>query len=160
MSILRSRDAGEHWNIESSGSDLRFNSVFFLDPGHGILVGDGGTVLSTSPPVTWVDQLRGEEPTTLREFSLLQNYPNPFNPRTAISYQLLANSFVDLRVYDVLGREVARLVDGPQAAGTHTVHWNAGSIPSGTYICRLSMIEGGGGVGKRFEQSRRMLLVK
>jgi hypothetical protein len=67
---------------------------------------------------------------------------------------------VDLRVYDVLGREVARLVDGERTAGPHTVQWNAGSLPSGVYICRLGASDGATGIGKRFEQSRRMLLLK
>jgi flagellar hook assembly protein FlgD len=68
---------------------------------------------------------------------LLQNYPNPFNPTTAISYQLSAVSSVKLNVYDALGREVARLVDGQKPAGVHTVVWNAQNCPSGVYVCRM-----------------------
>ena len=63
-------------------------------------------------------------------------------------------------MYDVLGREVARLVDGERTAGIHTVQWKAGSLPSGVYICRLSVSDGVTGVGQRIEQSRKMLLLK
>ena len=71
-------------------------------------------------------------------FSLSQNYPNPFNPTTAISYQLSAVSFVTLKVFDVLGREVSTLVDDVQRAGTHIARWDASVMPSGMYFCRLS----------------------
>ncbi len=72
-----------------------------------------------------------------RESSLGQNFPNPFNPRTAISYQLSAAGFVVLRVYDLLGREVATLASGVQPAGEHTVYWDASGLPSGVYAYKM-----------------------
>jgi hypothetical protein len=71
-------------------------------------------------------------------FKLEQNYPNPFNPTTAISYQLLANSFVRIDVFDILGRNVAVLVEGEQKPGAYTVRFDASSLPSGVYLYRLS----------------------
>jgi hypothetical protein len=71
-------------------------------------------------------------------FVLSQNYPNPFNPTTLISYQLPSAVKVDLRVYDVLGREVAVLASGIQAAGEHTAKFDARSLASGMYFYRLS----------------------
>ncbi len=68
---------------------------------------------------------------------LHQNYPNPFNPRTAISYQLTAVSVVKLEVFDPLGREVAVLERGEEAAGTHTVNFDAAGFSSGLYFYRL-----------------------
>ncbi|OGU25418.1 MAG: hypothetical protein A2X66_05470 [Ignavibacteria bacterium GWA2_54_16] len=95
-------------------------------------------------------------------FRLFQNYPNPFsagggsafggNPRTAISYQLSAISLVKLKVYDVLGREVAALVNREMPAGTHAITWEAIDLPTGTYIYRLT-------AGDRTE-SRKLLLMK
>jgi len=87
-----------------------------------------------------------------KEFVLQQNYPNPFNPSTAISYQLSAISFVTLKVFDVLGREVATLVDGVRNAGIHTVQWNASYMPSGVYFYRI--------VAGNQIQSKTMQLVK
>ncbi len=80
-------------------------------------------------------------------FRLDQNYPNPFNPATAISYQLSAASQVTLRVYDVLGRQVAELVNKHQPVGHYTVNFDAGSLPSGIYFYRLKT-EGNTGVKK------------
>ncbi len=70
-------------------------------------------------------------------FALNQNYPNPFNPTTEVSYQLSAGSLVTLRVYDILGREVATLVNGYQPAGLHTVTFDAKGLASGAYFYRL-----------------------
>lgn len=72
-------------------------------------------------------------------FSLLQNYPNPFNPTTRISYRLSSAGPVTLRVYDLLGREVATLVDEPQPAGRHEIPWNArtSGSASGVFFCVL-----------------------
>jgi flagellar hook assembly protein FlgD len=85
-------------------------------------------------------------------FALFQNYPNPFNPATAISYQLKASSFVELRVYDALGRVVATLVNEEKPAGSHTVIWNAQNCPSGVYIYRI--------VAGNQVDSKKMLLTK
>lgn len=71
-------------------------------------------------------------------FMLEGNHPNPFNPRTTIRYGLAEAGPVQLRVYDVLGREVAVLVDGWQAAGMHAVAFEAGVLSSGTYVYRLT----------------------
>jgi hypothetical protein len=72
-----------------------------------------------------------------RDFSLSQNYPNPFNPSTTITFSVGTYSHTSLRVYDVLGREVATLVNEQKPAGTYTQKWNAASMPSGIYFYRL-----------------------
>jgi len=72
------------------------------------------------------------------QFTLSQNYPNPFNPSTNISFSLPASGFVSLKVYDLLGREVATLVDETRAAGSYNVRFDARSLASGTYLYRLT----------------------
>lgn len=70
-------------------------------------------------------------------FELEQNYPNPFNPTTQIRYAVPERGYVSLKVYDLLGREVAALVDGMQSAGEHLVTFGDGNGASGVYFCRL-----------------------
>ena len=93
---------------------------------------------SGSPISTGVEQVGTEIPSST---VLGQNYPNPFNPSTTISFDLKAAGHVELAVYDVMGREVARLVDGEYAAGTYEVSWNvangAGQLSSGMYLYTL-----------------------
>jgi hypothetical protein len=85
-------------------------------------------------------------------FALEQNYPNPFNPSTSIRFQVPENGWVTLAVYDVLGREVAVLVDGPKAPGSYLVRFDAGGLASGVYLSRLTC--------GSFIQTRKMLLMQ
>lgn len=95
-----------------------------------------------------------EEPELASEYKLHQNYPNPFNPTTVISYQLPVNSEVRLEVFDMLGRNVATLINNEQkSAGSHQVTFEAGNLSSGVYIYRLSTNN-----GQQF--TRKMLLMK
>ncbi len=87
-----------------------------------------------------------------KQFALEQNYPNPFNPSTMISYQLPASSNVSLKVFDMLGKEVATLVNGRQEAGAYTMNFNANQLSSGVYFYRLQ--------AGNFVQTRKMMLVK
>lgn len=99
---------------------------------------------------SWADQYRwtytwiGDYPTGVNNtdmvpatYSLEQNFPNPFNPTTSISYALAKSGMVSLKVFDVLGREVATLVNGAQDAGRHNVQLNATNLASGMYIYRI-----------------------
>ncbi|HSR17693.1 MAG TPA: T9SS type A sorting domain-containing protein [Ignavibacteriaceae bacterium] len=68
------------------------------------------------------------------EFKLSQNYPNPFNPSTKIRYEIPTESKVLIKIYDILGREVAMLINDFQKAGRYQVEWNAGNLASGVYF--------------------------
>ncbi len=94
---------------------------------------------------------------TPASFALFQNYPNPFNPSTAISYQLSAVSRVTLKIYDVLGREVAKLVDGLQTSGIHSVTFDASRYASGVYFYKLEATRND---GKKFISTRKLVLIK
>ncbi len=86
------------------------------------------------------------------EFSLHQNFPNPFNPTTTLSFDLVRPETVKLSVYNIMGQEVAKLVDRPMQAGTHSVTFDASQLASGMYFYR---IEAGA-----FTDMKRMVLVK
>ena len=85
-------------------------------------------------------------------FSLKQNYPNPFNPSTVISYQLPVSGDVTLKVYDVLGNEVATLINEEKSAGSYEVEFNASSLPSGTYFYQLK--------AGSFIEAKKMVVIK
>jgi hypothetical protein len=87
-----------------------------------------------------------------QNYTLDQNYPNPFNPSTTITYAVPQNSFISLRVFDILGNEVQTLVDETKSAGTYTVSFDAASVPSGVYFYSL---EAG-----NFVSTKKMLLLK
>jgi beta-glucosidase len=81
-----------------------------------------------------------------------QNYPNPFNPTTVISYQLLIHGYTTLKVYDVLGREVATLIDGEQSTGVHSISWDASHLSSGVFFYRLRVGD--------FNDVKKMMFIK
>jgi hypothetical protein len=85
-------------------------------------------------------------------FALGQNYPNPFNPATEIKYQIAEKSYVELKVFDILGREVRTLVNGVEEAGFKSVKFDAKNLPSGEYTYRLT--------AGAFVSTRKMMLVK
>ena len=95
------------------------------------------------------EQIADDNPST---YNLYQNYPNPFNPSTVIRYQLPAAGNVQLQVFDVLGREVASLVNGWKAAGNYTYNFDAKDLASGIYIYRIKT--------RDFVATRKMLLIK
>jgi uncharacterized delta-60 repeat protein len=85
-------------------------------------------------------------------YALNQNYPNPFNPATELKYQLPSASFVSLKVYNVIGQEVATLVSEYETPGFKSVEWDASSMPSGVYIYRLC--------ADHFSDGKKMILMK
>jgi hypothetical protein len=89
---------------------------------------------------------------SLEGFTLYQNYPNPFNSGTNIKYQIPSTNHVVLRVFDVLGREVATLVDNPLQSGSHEVIFDASSLSNGVYYYRLT-------VGN-FSDTKKLLLIR
>jgi hypothetical protein len=85
-------------------------------------------------------------------YALSQNYPNPFNPTTAITYSIPENSFVTLKVYDVLGSEVADLVNGEVEAGVHKVNFSGVDLNSGVYFYTIK--------AGNFSETKKLMLMK
>ena len=99
--------------------------------------------------IVGIDDERAGLPT---EFTLSQNHPNPFNPLTTIEYSTPRSGDVSLIIFNLLGEEVAKLVDEAIPPGRHTVFWNASNLPSGIYFYRLQAGD--------FVLTRKMVLLK
>ncbi len=119
-----------------------------------ITVDDNSTPPNTSPNSNALEISYSNNMFSLTErtFSLSQNYPNPFNPNTTIDFSLPERAMVSLKVYDMLGREVATLLDEMKDAGAHQVRFNAGTLSSGVYYYTLRY----GSVS----QTKKMILAK
>jgi N-acetylmuramoyl-L-alanine amidase len=98
---------------------------------------------------TAVEQVAGAIPST---FSLEQNFPNPFNPSTTFEFRMSSSEFVSLKVFDVLGRDVATLVNEMRPAGLYRIRWDASLLPSGVYFYRLRAGD--------FVQTKKLVLAK
>jgi hypothetical protein len=109
------------------GASPRFDSLQYA----------GGNVNSFVGCVSSTGVTTVREDGSQRSFALYQNYPNPFNPRTEVGFQIGHGRQVSLRVHDILGREVATLVDGEMNPGTYTVPFDASHLSSGVYFSTL-----------------------
>jgi hypothetical protein len=166
---LRTTNGGSNWTVQSTGTTRDFNGLSFTDANIGTVVGIGGVILRTNTGgVTGVAQ---ESASSIPSgFSLMQNYPNPFNPTTTIRFtvggvvapsgaegravgrQQSAVSKVRLAVYDLLGRELAVLVNDRKEPGTYEVEFNGSGLASGVYLCRMQ--------ADSFVETRRLLLLR
>ncbi len=119
-----------------TGTDFHVGSYFLLDD----------LAFTNSSDVT---RREGSEPTA---FQLSQNYPNPFNPTTTVEFSLPNSSLATLKIFDLLGREVATLVNEHLTAGSYKTEWDAGNMPSGTYVYSLR--------AGNFVQTKKLLLLR
>lgn len=97
-------------------------------------------------------QSLGNQSTVPNRFALNQNYPNPFNPVTSISFDLPKNSKVTVKVFDLLGKEVATLINSPMNAGSHSIQFNASHMASGVYFYQIK--------AENFSSVKKMILLK
>ncbi len=149
--IGHTTNGGETWEPQQhTPSDFfGFESFIMVNERVGWAVGGTNRIYkTTNGGVTWVVGAGA----ALMKFSLDQNYPNPFNPVTVISYQLTVNSVVTVRVYDLLGREAAMLVNEEKPAGSYTVRWDATHFASGVYFYRLQ--------AGAFSDTKKLLLLR
>ena len=119
--------------VAINGAQVSVHAVDSNPPNSGAINADG-TSYNGALTTTGVEQI-SELP---NDYSLSQNYPNPFNPSTNIEYSIPSESFVELKVYDVLGNEVATLVNEQQSAGVYRADFTGDGFTSGLYIARIT----------------------
>jgi len=130
--------SGFLWNISILSSNIIY---MFGDYGSILKTTNGGSIF-----------IHKIESKISNYYYLFQNYPNPFNPTTNIRYQIVKNSFVTLKIFDILGKEVATLVNGNQNAGTYEVNWNADNYSSGMYFYKIKSDD--------FSDVKKLVLIK
>ncbi len=136
-SIFKTTDGGNSWSSDQSGTNLSLYKVDFCDSLNGWIIGQYGTILHTSSGgQTWVEEPRQISVPSL--FSLHPNYPNPFNSSTTISYSLPTSGNIDLKVFDLQGREISTLDQGYRRAGNYKLNFDSKALSSGNYFIRLS----------------------
>ena len=141
--------SNEEWTIdEFPAVDARYVQIHFINNNQSTWAG------------LWECEIWGNNTTLVdpsnnglpKDFSLDQNYPNPFNPSTTISYSIPASSFVTLKVYDVLGNEIATLVNAQKLEGSYKIMFDAANLPTGIYFYRLQ--------AGSFVETKKMILLK
>jgi photosystem II stability/assembly factor-like uncharacterized protein len=148
--FIFSIDSGKTWEIFKTPLNSAIFDVVFTDSIHGLAVGAGGEILKYKPsPLSSLNQSVINNPTTN---ILFQNYPNPFNPFTTIQFQVSTPAQVSLKVYDVLGNEVAALENESREAGNYSVIFDANKFSSGIYFYTLR--------AGNFIDSKKMLLLR
>ncbi|MGB2869767.1 MAG: T9SS type A sorting domain-containing protein [Bacteroidota bacterium] len=115
----------------------------------GVMQGDPAYLIGWRVQTATSISRHGDLP---QKFELMQNFPNPFNPSTVISFQVPVAGNVSLKVFDLLGREVAMLENEEKAAGKYSVNWKASGLPTGVYFYRIT--------AGNFVETKRMMLIK
>jgi hypothetical protein len=151
--IIKTTDAGLNWDIQNSGTNNYLWGVSYIDSIHATSVGYQGTILNTKKGgLNFIEEENNS--IQLKKFLLEQNYPNPFNPSTSIQYAISSAQFVTLKVYDLLGREVATLVNEEKTAGSYNVEFRMQNLElsSGIYFYKLQAGD--------FVETKKMILLK
>jgi hypothetical protein len=135
---MRARDYNNNISGYSSSVSIEFQRFVPTAPG-----GSGG----------WANNSTESSGNNISyDYTLAQNYPNPFNPTTQISYSIKSNGLVTLKVYDMLGVEVASLVNENQEAGEYSIEFNASNLSSGIYVYRIA--------SGNFVDTKKLILLK
>jgi len=149
--FMFSPDSGTTWIQIATPDSTSIIDVIFPDSLHGFAVGKQGVILKYKPPI--VSTVNKDDNVNLQSFELFQNYPNPFNPTTKIQYAIGSKQFVSLKVYDVLGNEVATLVSEEKPAGSYEVEFSATrGTASGLYFYQLRL--------GSFSETKKMILLR
>ena len=146
--ISMTSNSGLNWSNQHIANS-KINSIATFNKDIWV-AGDNGIILKGSQMVPI--GIRNTNAIIPDYFSLSQNYPNPFNPTTNIKYQITQNKLVTLKIFDILGKEIATLINEKQSPGTYEVNWDASAFPSGVYFYKLTTGD--------FTETKKMLLIK
>ncbi len=148
--VMISFDSGFSWGFINEGLITKRPGVFCADSSGTIYFGtDGSSVYKTDETYLKLNNVQISVPVG---YMLSQNYPNPFNPNTNIRLQIPEKGFVNLIVYDIIGRQVAVLVNEELSAGVYNVDFDASHLASGVYFCKL--------IADEFADVKKMMLVR
>jgi photosystem II stability/assembly factor-like uncharacterized protein len=143
-------NGGVNWTPTLLHNNSMIYSINFANPSTGYITGGYGTIFKTTNGGTiWVNNIESKIP---KNFSLSQNYPNPFNPNTIIRFQIKDSRFVTLKIFNILGKEIATLVNEKQSPGTYEVSWDGSAYPSGVYFYKL--------ITGDFTETKKMVMIK
>jgi photosystem II stability/assembly factor-like uncharacterized protein len=131
--FLFTSDRGETWSEVETPDSTVIYALRFANARYGYAVGQDGVILKLDPALVSVK----DKVSLPIQFILHQNYPNPFNPSTNLQYTIGGRQFVTLKVYDVLGNEIATLVNEEKQAGSYNVEFGGTGLPSGIYFYQL-----------------------
>ncbi|MEZ4690803.1 MAG: T9SS type A sorting domain-containing protein [Ignavibacteria bacterium] len=150
--INRSTNGGLSWNIDYNNNfDSRLFGIHFTDINTGWIAGSNGLIARYNNPASNI--IFNSSDNIAEDFRLFQNYPNPFNPGTILEFRINNWGFVNLKVFDILGKEIAVLVNENKIAGNYKINFDGSNIPSGVYFYSLS-------INGNLVDTRRMLLLK
>jgi hypothetical protein len=148
--VFRSNDGGYSWaTVGDSMVPFRVMSLSMDQDGVLYAASPDSGIFKISTPL---EAVKAGTATAPNGPALYQNYPNPFNPMTKIQYSISKLSIVKMKIYDMLGREVATLVNEQRAAGNYAVKWDASNLPSGVYFYQLR--------AGSFVETKKLLLIK
>ncbi|MBE2218058.1 MAG: T9SS type A sorting domain-containing protein [Ignavibacteria bacterium] len=149
--ILKSTNNGVNWITQNTGTSIDFYAMQFVNAYVGFAVGEGGAIYRTSnggEPIG-INTVSSEVPA---DFSLSQNYPNPFNPATNLEFSVPAAEFVNITVYDALGKQVSIVVNEHLQAGKYKADFDGSNLNSGIYFYTLK--------AGPFTETKKMILLK
>jgi photosystem II stability/assembly factor-like uncharacterized protein len=163
--LIWTTNGGDNWVVQVTGSTVELWSIDFANDSIGYAIGDNVVLKTTNGGVVFVNSTSNTVP---ENFVLYQNYPNPFNPTTKITFTIplsplysqpaserergVGGFLVSLKIFDLLGNEIATLVNEQLSPGTYETEWSASSYSSGVYFYRLTSGD--------FLETKRMVLVK
>lgn len=159
ISIIKTTDAGNTWDNFATNLGNLVKSIAATDTKVAYTIsGEKIVHITTDNGISWntLDPINltnvEDEIGSPNNFTLNQNYPNPFNPSTTITFSIPSKQFVTLKVFDILGIEIASLINEELTAGSYNKNWNPSNISSGVYFYQLK--------AGNFSQTKKMILTK